>query len=107
MCWQQAQHSGQPGDTLEPRGPRVTCESIDFSDSGIAIGVAHPLVPGETLLLELERERGSQPVSALGRVAYCRADGATYRVGLELTWIEDTKPESSVGVVPGNAWMVI
>lgn len=96
---------GTPATAIE----RDRCEesmTLDTSDGGLAFHAGAPLPVDASLAIELEREPAGPPLSALGRVARCAADGARWRIGVELTWIEELRTDVDVGLHPENAWLL-
>ncbi len=84
--------------------PAVT---VDFSDGGIAFLVPGELPLGVALALQLERDLGGPPLSALGRVVRCEERPDGWLVGVELTWVEATQPDVGLGMAPENAWTLL
>ena len=82
-------------------------ETVDFSDGGIGFIAAEPLPIGAALALQLERESGGPPLSALGRVARCVRQDDRWLAGIELTWVEATEPDVALGMQPENAWTLL
>ncbi|MBM4013486.1 MAG: PilZ domain-containing protein [Planctomycetes bacterium] len=84
--------------------PAVT---VDVSDGGIAFLVPCELPLGAPLALQLARDLGGPPLSALGRVARCEERSEGWLVGVELTWVEATQPSAGLGGVPETAWTLL
>lgn len=88
-------------------GPVEAGVTNDVSRGGLGFPIPEPLPVGTLLALELEREFGGPPLSALARVARCVADGAGHFVGVEFTWIECALPETALGLTPQQAWTLL
>jgi hypothetical protein len=81
--------------------------TVDFSDGGIAFLAPGELPVGVALALQLERDLGGPPLSALGRVARCEERRDGWLVGVELTWVEATQPDVGLGTAPESAWTLL
>lgn len=88
-------------------GPALEGLTRDLSQGGLCIEVPHELKPGTPLSLDIARETGGPPLSALGRIAWCRAEGGTWVAGIEFTWIECAVPESAFGLAPATVWTLL
>ncbi|MBL8843324.1 MAG: PilZ domain-containing protein [Planctomycetes bacterium] len=95
-----------PAKSLDPAAMRHTA-TCDFSEGGLAFLSDVELVVDSAIALELEREIGGPPLSALGRVARCTLEDTGWRVGVELTWVEATQPDVGLGTAPENAWTLL
>lgn len=88
-------------------GSHETATTRDMSDGGLLFTSREPVEVGVALALELDREFGGPPLSALGRVVRCDRDDDGFVVGVELTWIECTQPEQALGFSPESAWTLL
>jgi hypothetical protein len=105
--WQRVHAERDATGPLTPSGPVETASARDFSRAGLAFSAAAPVEAGAVLQLTLERSFGGPPLSALGKVVRCDADGGEYVIGVELTWVECTTPEQALGLDPQNAWTLL
>ncbi|MSR47616.1 MAG: PilZ domain-containing protein [Planctomycetes bacterium] len=87
--------------------PMERAETVDFSNGGIGFIAAEALPIGAALALQLERDTGGPPLSALGRVARCVEQSDGWLAGIELTWVEATEPEVGLGMQPEKAWTLL
>jgi hypothetical protein len=88
-------------------GPVEAAHTRDVSKGGLGFPVAHEIEVGTILSIELDREFGGPPLSALARVARCARDEKGLYVGVEFTWIECAVPETTLGLSPENAWTLL
>jgi hypothetical protein len=88
-------------------GPALQGFTRDLSSGGLCIEVPKELKEGTPLALDIARDSGGPPLSALGRIAWCRRDGDTWLAGIEFTWIECTLPESAFGLAPATVWTLL
>lgn len=88
-------------------GPVEAAVTSDVSQGGLGFPVAEPIPVGTILALELEREFGGPPLSALARAARCVRDGDGWLLGVEFTWIECALPETALDLAPRNAWTLM
>jgi hypothetical protein len=102
--WQRLESEGREAAKV---GPVVASVTRDVSDGGLSFAVESELPVGTVLALELEREFGGPPLSALARVARCVRDAAGLFVGVQFTWIEDARPDPAIGLAPENAWTLL
>lgn len=105
--WKQVDPGVPPGGCEVVGAAMESAVTVDFSDGGIAFVVPGALPVGAALAIELERETGGPPLSALGRVARCAAGPAGWLVGVELTWVESATPSLALGVTPESAWTLL
>ena len=104
LRWQRVDGAGGEAKRVGPVEPSVT---LDVSRGGLAFSVPEPLPVGTILALELERESGGPPLSALARVARSVIEEAGSFVGVEFTWIECALPDFVLGLAPENAWTLL
>jgi hypothetical protein len=88
-------------------GPLEATQSRDVSRGGLSFYVAAEIAVDTVLAIELDREFGGPPLSALARVARCARDEKGLYVGVEFTWIECAAPETTLGLSPENAWTLL
>jgi len=85
-------------------GPVEATHTRDVSKGGLGFPVAYEIEVGTILSIELDREFGGPPLSALARVARCVREADGWFAGVEFTWIECALPETALGLSPQNAW---
>lgn len=102
--WQRVDSKGAEAKRV---GPVEATSTLDVSRGGLGFPVAEALPVGTLLALELEREFGGPPLSALARVARCAAEGEGFVAGVEFTWIECALPDFALGLAPENAWTLL
>jgi hypothetical protein len=102
--WQRVDDQRDDARRVGPVEPTVTS---DVSRGGLGFPVLEPLPVGTLLALELEREFGGPPLSALARVARCVRDGDGWIVGVEFTWIECALPATALDLAPQSAWTLL
>jgi hypothetical protein len=102
--WQRVDSQGGEAKRV---GPVEATRTLDVSRGGIGFPVPEPLPVGTLLALELERDFGGPPLSALARVARCAAEGEGFVAGVEFTWIECAQPETAFGLTSQNAWTLM
>ncbi|MGQ0612949.1 MAG: PilZ domain-containing protein [Planctomycetaceae bacterium] len=76
----------------------VATETIDLSATGLCLRTKQPLERDTHLALELTLRGQGQPVLAMGRVVWCAAEPAGYRVGVSFVWLrtEDLEALSAI-----------
>lgn len=102
--WQRVDAEGGDAKRVGPVEASVT---LDVSRGGLRFPVAEPLPVGTIVALELEREFGGPPLSALARVARSVVEDGACSVGVEFTWIECALPDFALGLAPENAWTLL
>ena len=85
-------------------GPLEAAFTRDVSKGGLGFTVPQAIETGTILAIELDREFGGPPLSALARVARCVREGDAWFAGVEFTWIECALPETALGLTPQSAW---
>ncbi len=88
-------------------GPVEAAFTRDVSKGGVGFPVAQEIEVGTLLAIELDREFGGPPLSALARVARCVREEGGWFAGVEFTWIECALPETALGLSPQNAWTLM
>jgi hypothetical protein len=81
--------------------------TVDFSHGGLSFFADEQQPVGSALALQLEREFEGPPLSALGRVARCKAIDGGWLLGVELTWVEATHPDAAQMNQPESAWTLL
>jgi hypothetical protein len=97
-----------PAATAEMAGAGMReAVTVDYSHGGLSFFVDDELRVGSVLALQLERELEGPPLSALGRVARCKAIDGSFLLGVELTWVEATQPDAALMNQPEDAWRLL
>ena len=84
-------------------GPVEATHTRDVSKGGLGFPVAYEIEVGTILSIELDREFGEPPLSALAHVARCVREADGWFAGIEFTWIKCALPKTALGLSPQNA----
>jgi hypothetical protein len=108
--WQRVRDDAAAPAPIATGSSHETSTTRDISNGGLTFVAKEPLEVGAPLALELDREFGGPPLSALGEVVRCERDQRDeegFLVGVKLTWIECSQPERALGLSPESAWTLL